>query len=169
MLEAIAKRLASDVFGRVYDPKTAIFLCGKALGAKDSLRAEIAKALDNLPYPFRYSIMYPEDLFEELLSGPFHQDLLSLETVLARSVDAVVLVLESYGAVAELGAFANHPQLRSKLVCVQDQRFRKAKSFINYGPLRLLRDHKAGRIVYIDPTKAPRKNNLSNYLRGRMV
>lgn len=151
MLEAIAERLNSDVFIRVLDPKTTIFLCGKALDAKDSLRAKIAQELNNVPFWFRYSIVYPEDLFEELLSGPFHQDLLTLENVLAESVDAVVLVPESYGAVAELGAFADHRVLRRKLVCVQDQRFKKATSFIAYGPLRLLRDLRAGRIVYVDP------------------
>jgi len=91
-----------------------------------------------------------EDLFEDLLFGAGHEKLLNLENVLADSVDAVVLVVESAGAIAELGAFANTDRLRPKLVCVLKKRYRRDKSFINYGPLRLMKDRDEGRCIFGD-------------------
>lgn len=154
MLAEIAKRLNDEVFRQVFNQKTTIFLCGKSLEEESSLKRRIATQFQSSrPFAHRYAFVYPEELFEEVLSGPFHQDLLTLENELADSVDAVVLIPESYGAVAELGAFANHEKLREKLICVQETKYRKTKSFINYGPIRLLKDAKAGRVVYIDTSE----------------
>jgi hypothetical protein len=151
MLRRFAERLHEEVFASSYFGETSIFLCGKSLDADDSLRAKIAAEFrDTWSLGWSYNFVYPEDLFEELLSGPNHVDLLSLENVLADSVDAIVIIPESPGSFAELGAFANHEELRRKLICVQCREHKKAKSFINHGPVRMLRDFQAGRVVEID-------------------
>jgi hypothetical protein len=156
MLEQVAKRLASDVFSRTTSPKCTVFLCGKSLDDTTSLRHKIANQFKNeLALLLRYTLVFPEDIFEELLSGPFHKDLLTLENLLADSVDVIVLIPESAGSIAELGAFANHERLRQKLVCVQEERYRKEKSFINYGPVRLLRDLHVGKVVDVDAADIP--------------
>jgi hypothetical protein len=149
-LSLLSKAIHDEVYKTFFDFKTAVFLCGAGVKSDKSVRAEIDKLLRDWRFFYRYDIVYPEEIFDELLFGQNHQDLLTLESILADSVDAIVLVIESYGAVAELGAFASSDRLRGKLVCVVDGKHKKAKSFINYGPLRLLKDTGEGEIVYAD-------------------
>jgi hypothetical protein len=127
-----------------------VFLCGARADKKDSVRRKLKKLLQSGPYLFQYDIFLPEDLFEELSVGRNRQDLLSLENMLADSVDAVVLILESSGAIAELGCFSSNPGLRRKLVCLVDQKYKRAKGFIQNGPLRLLASRKEGSVLFID-------------------
>jgi hypothetical protein len=150
ILKQLAKQIHDEVYKRSYAYKYTIFLCGAGADKSDSIRDSIDRFLTQEWYSFLYDLFYPEDLFDELLFGPSHQDLISLENILADSVDAIVLIIESYGAVAELGAFSSNTKLRKKLVCVVDAKYKKKKSFINYGPLRLMKDKKEGFIVYGD-------------------
>lgn len=150
-LRDLAKAIHDKVFRWFFEFKTGVFLCGAGKNEKGSVRAQIDKHLRDWRFFFyRYDIVYPEDLFDELLYGENHQDLLTLEGILADSVDAIVLIVESFGAVAELGAFASSNQLRKKLICVVDGKHKTSKSFINYGPVRLLKDKKQGEIIYGD-------------------
>lgn len=150
MLEQFARRVHDEVYKSFHTYKTTLFLGGASKTTGNSVREQIGTALSSGWFSFKYDMFYPEDLFDGLLLGPGHHDLLSLENILADSVDAVVLVIESYGAVAELGAFASNDKLRKKLVCVVDEKYKKRKSFIQHGPLRLLRDKKEGEIIYAD-------------------
>ena len=84
-------------------------------------------------------IQQNEDIFDELLYSSKTKDLLSLEALLAESVDAIVLIPESPGSFAELWAFANDERLRKKMICVVDKKYKKDKSFINQGPLKLVK------------------------------
>jgi hypothetical protein len=84
------------------------------------------------------------------MSGPGSFDLLTLENMLAEAVDAVVMVLESEGTFAELGAFANHPVLSRRLVVVQDKTFRQAKTFIGRGPVRLIQGISRNGVIFAD-------------------
>ena len=151
-LKKLATRISDEVFNKIHSSKTTIFLCGASKEKKDSKREKIANALTGGWYSFHYDILYPEDLFDELMLGPSQQDLMSMENILAESVDAIVLVPESPGAFAELGAFVNNEALREKLICVQEIKYKKKKSFINYA-LRLIKKSKKGEIVYINFTE----------------
>jgi hypothetical protein len=135
-MELFARRIHDEVYRRFYSYKTTIFLCGASPDKKDSVREQLQKALMDKQYSYMYDIFFPEDLFEELISGPHHQDLISLENILADSVDVVILAIESTGAIAELGFFASNAKLRKKLICLVDQKHKKDRSFIKYGPLR---------------------------------
>jgi hypothetical protein len=119
--------------------------------SKDKIRYKVAESLNNWWYDFLYDIIYPEDIFDELLYGFKSKDLLSLENMLASSVDAILLIPESPGSFAELGAFANDERLREKLICLVDKKFKKDKSFINQGPLKLVRQANKHGLIYIDP------------------
>jgi hypothetical protein len=149
-IEWLAKRIHQEVYSRFYTYKTAVFLCGAGPDTKNSVREQINNALLSGWYSFHYDIFRPEDLFGDLMSGPHHQDLMALENMLADSVDAVVLAVESPGAFAELGAFSSNPRLRKKMVCLVDKLYKKRRSFINFGPVRLLKDTKEGEVLYID-------------------
>ena len=155
MLERLAIRIHDEVYRKFYDYKTTIFLCGAGSKSPESVRQQIDRELTTRRYSYMYDMFYPEDLFGELLFGPNHHDLMTLENILADSVDSIVIAVESYGAVAELGTFASNPQLRIKLVCIVDKKYKKDKSFINYGPLRLIRSTHEGQIVYGDYQDVP--------------
>ncbi len=148
----LSLKIRDDIYLPSYNYKTSIFLCGANMIQTDAMRYRIAQALTNSSrYWYMYDIIYPEDIFEELLYSSKSKDLLSLEGLLADSVDAIVLVPESPGAFAELGAFANNEVLRNKLICVVDQMYKKKKSFINQGPLKLVKKHNSKNLIYIDP------------------
>ena len=131
-----------------------IFLCGGAKEEEGELRRALGSALTAVKSKYRYSIYYPEDMFVELVLGHQRQDLLTLENLLARSVSAVVILLQSPGTFTELGAFSNHDLLKNKLVVVVEPRYRTVQSFINTGPLRHLRKETSSRILFLKMTQA---------------
>lgn len=149
--ETIAKKIREDIFKPSFSFKTSIFLCGADIFQKTTTRHKISEVLTNkYHYLMYYDLIFPEDIFDELLYSSHAPDLLSLENLLADSVDAVIMIPESPGSFAELGAFASNEKLRNKLVCVIDEKFKKTKSFINQGPLKLVKQANKFNIVYIN-------------------
>ncbi len=160
----LSTKIREDIFKPVNTYKTTIFLCGADLSQKDKIRYKIDKILTSLWYSIQYDMIYPEDIFEELLYSSQTKDLLSLENLLAESVDAVVLIPESPGSFTELGAFANDEKVRNKLICIVDEKYKKNKSFINQGPLKLVKKANKHGLIFIDPNeidKAVDKLNTS--------
>jgi len=147
----IARKIREDIFKPALTFKTSIFLCGADISQKTTIRFKIAKALtDSHHYNLHYDLIYPEDIFDELLFSSHSPDLLSLENLLADSVDAVIMIPESPGSFTELGAFASNEKLRAKLVCVIDEKYKKTKSFISQGPLKLVKKTNKTNIVYVN-------------------
>lgn len=160
----ISNKIREDIYRPAYSFKTTIFLCGADISQKDKMRFKIAEALAD--WRFFNDIIYPEDIFDELLYSSKTKDLLSLEALLADSVDAIVLIPESPGSFAELGAFANDEKLRKKLICVIDKKYKKDKSFINQGPLKLVKKQNSFGLVFIDPNDIDNEiDNLHSSLR----
>jgi hypothetical protein len=144
---SISKKIRDDIYKPAFSFKITVFLCGADINQKDKIRYKIAKALNQ---EYWYDIIYPEDIFDELLYSSKTKDLLSLEGLLADSVDAIVLIPESPGSFAELGAFANDEKLRKKLICIVDEAYKKDKSFINQGPLRLVKKANPSGLIFIN-------------------
>ncbi len=150
----ISRKIRDDIYRPAYTFKNTIFLCGADMTQKNKMRYKVAQALKNSwRYSFYFDIVFPEDIFDELLHSTKTADLLSLENLLADSVDAIVLIPESPGSFTELGAFANDERLRTKLICLIDKRYKKNKSFINQGPLKLVKKANKNGIIYIDPNE----------------
>jgi hypothetical protein len=107
-----------------------IFLCGGAASEpRDTLRDYLRKYLPNL------SIFYAELVWEQIASSP-GRGALKMESDLALLADLVVVIVESPGTFAELGAFSLSDQLRKKLLPIVDEGYRTHQSFISTGPLR---------------------------------
>lgn len=147
----LALKIKNDIFKPATINKTTIFLCGASRIEKDKLRFKIAEELKKSFFYYRYDIIYPEDIFEELLCGSKSKDLLSLENLLADSVDAIVLIPESPGSFAELGAFANDNKLLQKIICIIDKKRKKDKTFIMQGPVKLIKKANKNGLLFIDP------------------
>jgi|GEM_PF-766617 len=125
-----------------------IFLCGGASKNEAEFRVALGTAIKSLKSKYQYSVYYPERVFVELILGHKRYDLLSLENLLANSVNTVIVPLQSPGTYTELGAFANHPELQNKLTVVIDPKYKRAPSFINTGPIRYLKSKTDSQIIY---------------------
>ena len=163
----LSKKIREDVYKPANTFKTTIFLCGADISQKDKIRYKIAEELkQRWPSSYYYDIIYPEDIFDELLFSSKKSDLLSLEGLLADSVDAIVIIPESPGSFAELGAFANDEKLRKKLICLVDIKYKKDKSFINQGPLKLVKKENPYALIFINPDNIEEEiNKLTSSLR----
>lgn len=148
MFEEISRVINEDVFPKLKTRSLNVFLVGAGPGNPKSIRDSIRKELITWRYHNWLDVYYPEELFEELLGKGAKFDLLSLENLLAESVHAVVIILESPGAIAELGAFANHRELCNRLVVVVDSKYRRAKSFLALGPIRYLKKNTKSLVIY---------------------
>lgn len=147
----LSTKIREDIYKPAYNFKTTIFLCGAKLDYKDKIRYKIAERFKSFRYSFMYDLVFPEEIFDELLNSAKTKDLLSLENLLADSVDAIVLIPESPGSFAELGSFANDSKLRKKIICIIDKKFKKDKSFINKGPVKLIKNSNKFAIIFVDP------------------
>lgn len=77
-----------------------------------------------------------EDAWIVISKNSSSENALAHEEWLAGFSDVVMILVESYGTVAELGAFSLNEQLRKKLLPVLDINYQNEASFINTGPVR---------------------------------
>jgi hypothetical protein len=149
-LEIIAKKILDNIFRPVNLSKINIFLCGASINDQKKIRYFIAERLKKSKYSYIYNLIYPEDIFDELLYGNQSQDILSLENLLADSVDVIIIIPESAGSYAELATFANNERLREKIICINEIRYSKTRSFINQGPIKLIKKTNKHNVIFID-------------------
>ena len=116
-LQQVAKFVKEEIFVPRNQKKVSVFLCGGSIKDEKSARSKMALIFAEYP---RYELLYPEDLFDDLLAGQGQYSLLQLENILAESVDAIVMFPESPGSFAELGAFSNNEGLAQKMVVLSN-------------------------------------------------
>ncbi len=114
------------------------FLCGPGQGAK-AYDARQALA-GHLRTCWGVEVDFGEDLQEVARRTPGTNplDLQTIESEFAKKVDLTILMLESPGAIAELGSFCMIPEIRSRLYVLVPDRFHGHESYIARGPLDLL-------------------------------
>lgn len=123
-----------------------VLLCGKKSSDADSIRNIVNEDLRQFP---RINVFFPEWLFSNLLEQT-DADLISLEGVLANDVDKIILPLEGFGAICELGAFSIKKEIRDKLIVLNDKQHAFQKSFINLGPIKLIKKKSKGTVIIYD-------------------
>lgn len=119
------------LFGRAPLPKL-LFICGgdpKFCTRRSEIETYLSKHSKHL-LTFR-----AEYAWETIRSNYNFINALQLEEWLADLSDAVIIIVESFGTVAELGAFSISEPLRTKLLPILDKRFKNDESFINTGPV----------------------------------
>ena len=128
----VFKHIYHDVFLKIYDNTFYVFLCGGA--GRDCIRNIVRKnlELDGV------QVFYPEDLFMDMLNRNKKANLLEFENLLADSADAIIIICESIGAAAELGAFVQMKDLTSKIIICVEKKYVRNKSFIMDGPVKYL-------------------------------
>lgn len=107
-----------------------VFLCGGAgRPARGHLRDYFEKRLPDVRF------FYAERVWEHIASRP-GLGALKMEAELAELADLVIIVVESPGTFAELGAFSLSDPLRKKLLPLVDKIYEGEESFLSTGPLR---------------------------------
>lgn len=146
-LRIISEVIKKHIFVPVNQKKVTVFLCGADIKNKTTARSKMASIFSKYP---RYELLYPEDIFDDLLAGQGKFSLLELENILADSVDSIVMFPESPGSFAEIGAFSNNKELANKIIVISNKKYKSDKSFINYGPYRLIKNSETGKVIHIN-------------------
>jgi hypothetical protein len=127
-----------------------VFLCGPGYDSdRYHFRDNIRKFLKGFP---NIEIVLGEDLDPKRHSLK-RSDLQTFETAFAHTVDFTVLLLESPGAIAELGTFSMIPNIRPRLFVMVPSRFYASKSYIARGPLSVIAKEHVNNIIYFEETK----------------
>ncbi len=165
MKNSIVKRIYEEIFLHIEHSNIDLFLCG---GVSDKFRVsnrdQLRKRLENNR---KLSIFYPEDMFMEMLSRKKY-DLLTLENFLAENSDLILIVCESPGSFAELGAFVNNERTLSKVVVLIQKKYKNAKSFIMQGPVRYVESygkaHDKKNVIYFNNNMDDMEHAVREYL-----
>ncbi|MDY7108522.1 MAG: retron St85 family effector protein [Planctomycetota bacterium] len=113
-----------------------VFVCGaKHEDGVSSGRQELVRYARR--HLSQFSFFEAEEAFRALM-GRTSQDLLSLEDRFAGFSDCILVVVESPGSIAELGAFAIKDELARIMLVVNDKRYEHDPSFISDGPIKKL-------------------------------
>ncbi|CAJ0882677.1 hypothetical protein AMST5_03359 [freshwater sediment metagenome] len=123
---------------RIIRPSKFIFLCGGAIGntrpgsRPENLRDYIYRVR---PLHLTHPTVLAEDAVQ-LFRDSDYSDLISFEEDVARIAAVVLVIAESAGSLAELGAFASNDTIRQVLRVVIQDEYEKAESFVRYGPVQ---------------------------------
>ncbi|MBB5328128.1 retron St85 family effector protein [Tunturiibacter gelidoferens] len=107
-----------------------IFLCGGEKSTpRDTLAAYLHKHIPTTKF------FYAEPVWE-VIASRIKLGALAMEADLAKLADLVIVIVESPGTFAELGAFSNSDALRPKLLAIVDAEYSPPQnSFIALGPI----------------------------------
>ncbi len=160
----IVDEIYKKIFCNIKNGNLDLFLCGAAsvkgkISYRDSLRKKLE---DNL----KLSILYPEDMFMELLNRKKY-DLLTLEKFLANNSDVIVIVCESPGSFTELGAFVNNNDTLEKVVVLLQTKYKNAKSFIRQGPVEYVRTKNKNNVIYFNNNVDEAAEKVQKYIKAR--
>ena len=127
--ESVIARL-SDQGMHFRKVRPVVFLCG---GLRSRRRDFLAKYL-RTKHPRKPLVFYAEEVWD-VVSSRSDLNALEMEEELAALSDLVIVVAESPGTFAELGAFALAPTLRSRLLLILNQDHKDEESFLRTGPV----------------------------------
>lgn len=160
----IVDEIYKEIFCNIKNGNLDLFLCGAAsikdkISYRDSLR-------EKLETNHKLSILYPEDMFMELLNRKKY-DLLTLEKFLANNSDLIVIVCESPGSFTELGAFVNNNDTLGKVVVLLQTKYKNAKSFIRQGPVEYVRKKNKNNVIYFNNNVDEAAEKVQKYIKAR--
>lgn len=149
MTKSIVNKIYSKLYIKDVDNTINIFLCGADTGRTDSFRHLLNKEFKKNA---KFNVVYPEFIFATLLNKK-DSNLLELEDELAGYVDLIIIPLESQGTFAEIGAFTVNKKLLPKIIVINNIKYKNSKSFINLGPLDLVKKQNINHIFYFQKGK----------------
>jgi hypothetical protein len=123
--------------------KPTIFLCGAFNSHRRDILAKYIRKHRNWP------VFYADDIWTSLARSV--DNALGMENGLGEFSDVIIIIAESPGTFAEIGAFANIEKLRKKLLVIVDKQYENQESFLNTGPLSWINsDSNFGGTLFVD-------------------
>ncbi|MEO8453863.1 MAG: retron St85 family effector protein [Sphingomicrobium sp.] len=167
---------------RVKRPSKFVFLCGGVIHegsrrAADYLRDFLwrKKKLGDGPVAFVLA-----ESAQQLYRDSGYSDLISFEEDIARIAAVVLVISESAGSLAELGAFCSNPVISPVLrVLISEENFSQ-ESFIRWGPVERVRAASRDRVgvfpwttggdgsTSLEHTAAPHFDEIVNFINGHV-
>lgn len=146
---------------RVRRPNQTIFLCGGYTEA-DSKQKAASSLRDYFMRTKKGEKKVDADIVlaetaQQLYRDTHYDDLISFEEDIARVASLVLVISESPGSLAELGAFASVEVLQDALRIIMSEEHAEAESFVRYGPVRRIENIDRER-VGVFPWKTHKKN-----------
>jgi hypothetical protein len=140
---------------RIVNHPRYIFLCGGPVpsntptAAPPSLRYSLIQRIASHHPGLSTNIVLAETLFDKV--DPFknddYRDLLTFERYIASFCSAIVIILESPGAIAEFGSFVLLEDVVDKLYAVIDSSHYTCCSFIRKGPIEYLQQRQEKQVI----------------------
>jgi hypothetical protein len=127
-------------------PNKLLFLCG---GASPLNPTTTTKASNLRDYIYRIKKLQRRLKADVILAetattlyrDSHYNDLISFEEDIARIASIVLVIPESAGSLAELGAFATNDNFRHALRVVVQDKYENDESFIRFGPIKRIINH----------------------------
>lgn len=135
---------------RVKRPSAFIFFCGGAIPentrSASSLRHYL---LENrgIGRRLKADIVLAEAA-NQLYRDTTYKDLITFEEDIAKISAMVLVIAESAGSLAELGAFASSETLSRSLTILMQEEYAESESFIRYGPVQRIRNDDQERVAF---------------------
>lgn len=139
-----------------------VFLCGPGIGMSGfDGRAKIKEYLESHPC---VDVKYGEDLLSGKIKRSTYRpaDLQTLEAEFAHEADFTVLILDSPGAIAELGTFSMIENIVPRLFVAVPAAFHKSESYIARGPLSIISRYSKTNVFYFERGEAETLNDHLN-------
>lgn len=128
---------------RVIRPSKPVFLCGGVIS-----NPKTPKPLSLREYILRnYKSGHPTDgqfvlaeLANQLYRDTSYSDLITFEEEIAKIASIILVIAESPGSLAELGAFASNTIIRPKVRIILKEKHANEESFIRFGPVERIKN-----------------------------
>ena len=140
-----------------------LFLCGGRVDAQlvepESVRGALVSHLNSAGCDLATSITLAEE-FKDWIHDSTYRDLLVFESDIAHISSLIIIILESAGALTELGLFVRNRALKNKILVFIHEKHYEENSFIKLGPLRHLQDIKDSSVCAYPWEKIPNTEKM---------
>ena len=134
---------------RLTDYPNIILLCGGEVKSGSRPKSLRHKLLDEIAVKrpdLRTRISLAEEVFDQF-DHTSYSNLLSFEKDLANFCSLTIVIAESAGSIAELGAFSVLQNVSEKIVVIIEHNHYNQKSFIRRGPVEFIKSVDDGRVL----------------------
>jgi hypothetical protein len=135
---------------RFVRPRKFVFFCGGQMPENGNSRNSLRQYLiceRRIDKKIQGDTILAENA-TQLYRDSDYKDLISFEEDIAKISSVVLIIVESVGSFAELGAFASISEIRSSLAILIQEKFRTAESFLRFGPVKRLENDDQVRVGY---------------------
>jgi hypothetical protein len=151
-------------------PDKFIFFCGGVFSNDDlkprSLRQYLLRT-KNISPKLKAKVVLAEEA-NQLYRDTEFGDLISFEEEIAVISSVVLVIAESAGSLAELGAFATSDHIRPALSVIMRSDYYEQNSFVRYGPVEKLRQHGEGRVGAFPWRTTASDSIITSSMRGHL-